>query len=129
MEALAFIIPVAIAIAFVYYLIRQARYARETYGFGLVVNSTFVLVALAVISAIVTLMASTGGSENSANTIVWAVVSIGLLAGAGYVNVRRSNTKFGLWFTFLQLIAATGIIVPIILMIAYWRSRKVNMFG
>lgn len=67
--------------------------------------------------------ASKTGSDHASNWFVLKFTSLACLGGAGFLNVKRSTPGFGIWFTFLQVIAAIGIIAPIILIIAHFRSK------
>ena len=123
MEALAFLIPLAIALASIWYLIKMSREARERFGFGMIRNWSFVLVALSVIIGFIGLAVSTEPREG-ANAAVLLVVALGCLIGGGYINVKRSNRKFGILFTFLQALATIGIIVPIILFFSHRSAMR-----
>lgn len=112
MEALAVIIPIAIALGMIFVLMKFARQAKETYGFGMILNWSFVLVVLSVIAGVIGLPLLADNSNNE-NAMVLSAAWFCLGGAAGYINVKRSNVKFGIIFTILQYIAAIGIIVPI----------------
>lgn len=120
MEAFAFILFAAFVLGTIYLLMSQSRRARETYGFGLVVNWSFVLLVMALGCL---LIGSLMTADDPANATVLLIAGAGLFGFSGFINVKRSTMKFGIWFTFLQLIAAIGIVVPLILIFVHWRSK------
>lgn len=123
MEALAFLIPIAIAIASIWYLIKMSRQARERYGFGMIMNVSFVLVALGVIGSFIGLgVVNTPGEE--ANGAVLLVASLASIGFGGFINVRRSEPRFGIIFTCLQVVATLGIIIPIILLFSHRSAMR-----
>jgi len=135
MQVLGFLIPIAIAIASIFYLFKIARFARETYGIGMIFDWSFALVVVSIFCLFIGL-ALTGGEEGyqmtsedvakmTQNGVVLILVGCGLLGWGGYRNVRRSTTKFGIWFTFLQIVAAVGIIVPAFMIFANFKTKKV----
>jgi hypothetical protein len=126
MEALVFVLFAAFILSTIFVLMSQAKKARETYGFGLVVNWSFLLVVLCLFSLLFgSVMASSGQSDQHTNGMVLQFTSLALIGFAGFINVKRSNPKFGVWFTFLQVIAAIGIIVPLFLIFSHFRTKGV----
>lgn len=115
MEALGVLIPLAIVIGSIWFLMKTAKQARETYGFGMVVNWSFALVVLGLVLLFVGLIASST-PQDAGSSVVYALAGLGCVGGAGVVNVKRSNPKFGSLFTVCQVVAALGIIAPIILL-------------
>lgn len=67
----------------------------------------------------------TAQSYDPANALTLWITTVALAGGAGYINVRRSTVKFGIWITFLQYIAAIGIIVPLFLIFSHFRTKGV----
>lgn len=131
MEALNIVIFLAAVLGTIALLMSQAKKARELYGFGLVVNWTFILVVLSLgtlffgwleYSTAVDPRYSTGSVENG---VVLFITSLITGVGAALLNVKRSTVQFGIWFTFLQVIAAIGIIVPLIMIFSYFRSKSI----
>ena len=122
MEALAFIVPLAIALASIWYLIKMSREARERYGFGMVRNWSFLLIVLAMIFAF--FAAVHGDMNNQDNMIVLTLAAIASVGGAAWINIKRSTPKFGAVFTLLQVVAAVGIIVPIILFFSHRSAMR-----
>jgi hypothetical protein len=104
----------------------QAKKARETYGFGLVMNWTFLLIILSMAALLFgSLEASVSGSNHASNALVLKITSLLCFGGAGLINVKRSTIGFGIWFTVLQVIAAIGIIVPLFLLFSHFRTKGV----
>lgn len=125
MEALIVVIFIAVILGTIAVLMSQAKKARELYGFGLVMNWTFVLIVLCLGTLIIGAATVSGPSSSNGNGAVLLLTSAATGFGAGYLNVKRSNPKFGIWFTFLQVIAAIGIIVPLIMLFSYFRTKSV----
>ncbi len=104
----------------------QAKKARETFGFGLVLNWSFLLIVLSMFALLFgSAMATSQYSDQHTNGLVLQITSLLCFGGAGFINVKRSTIGFGIWFTFLQLIAAIGIIVPLFLLFSHFRTKGV----
>ncbi|MDA5555792.1 hypothetical protein [Shimia sp. MMG029] len=127
MGALGVVLFIAFILGTIFLLTSQAKKARETYGFGLVVNWTFVLVAISLGTMLFAALFGdeTAQSYDPANALTLWITTVALAGGAGYINVRRSTVKFGIWITFLQYIAAIGIIVPLFLIFSHFRTKGV----
>lgn len=130
MDALGIVLFLAFIFGTIFLLMNQARKARETYGFGLIMNWTFLLIVfclVALLSAGV-LLAPTEtpiSSLDRENALVFKIASVALLGLAGFINVKRSTIAFGIWFTVLQVILAIGIVVPLIMLFSYFRTKNV----
>ncbi|MDE4063239.1 hypothetical protein [Phaeobacter gallaeciensis] len=131
MEALNIILFLGAILGTIAVIMNQAKKARDLFGFGLVMNWTFVLVVLSLgtlffgfleYSTATDARYSSGSIENG--VVLFATSAI-TAAGAGFLNVKRSTVRFGVWFTFLQVIAAIGIIVPLIMIFSYFRSKSI----
>lgn len=127
MEALGIILFIAFILGSIFLLMNQSKKARETYGFGLVLNWTFILVVLSLGTWLFAALLGdpSNQSYDPSNALTLKITTIALVLGAGFINVRRSTIGFGIWFTFLQYVAAIGIIVPIFLIFSQVRSKSV----
>ncbi len=126
MDALGIILFLAFIFGTIFLLMRQARKARQLYGFGLIMNWTFLLIVFSLAALLFGALEGSGTTADQAsNALVLKITSVALLGFAGFVNVKRSTVGFGIWFTFLQLVAALGIIVPLIMLFSYFRTKNV----
>ncbi|NOD64425.1 MULTISPECIES: hypothetical protein [unclassified Ruegeria] len=127
MEAFNVLLVIAFVLGSIFILMNQAKKAREIYGFNMVFNWTFVLVVLSLGTLLFGALMSNPNSEtyDPTNALVLKIATVALVAGAGFINVRRSTVGFGIWFTFLQYVAAIGIIVPIFVIFSQIRSKGV----
>ena len=126
MNALSFVLFIAFILGTIFLLMNQAKKARETYGFGLVVNWSFLLIVLSMFALLFgSAMATSQYSDQHTNGLVLQITSLLCVVGAGFINVKRSAIGFGIWFTFLQVIAAIGIIVPLFLLFSHFRTKGV----
>jgi hypothetical protein len=126
MDALGIILFLAFIFGTIFLLTNQAKKARDLYGFGLVMNWTFLLIVFCLGTLLFgSLEGTVSGSDHASNALVLKITSAVLLGGAGFFNVKRSTLAFGLWFTFLQIIAAVGIIVPLFLLFSHFRTKGV----
>ncbi|MEX0282095.1 MAG: hypothetical protein AB3N13_13010 [Arenibacterium sp.] len=126
MDALGIVLFLGFIFGTIFLLMNQAKKARETYGFGLVFNWSFLLVVFS-LAALLFGAAEGGvsGADHASNALVLKITSVVLIGGAGLINVKRSTLPFGIWFTCLQVIAAIGIIVPLILLFSHFRTKSV----
>lgn len=120
MEALGIVLFIAFILSTIFVLMSQAKKARETYGFGMVLNWSFLLIILCFGTLLFGALES--GTENG---LVLKITSLLCFGGAGLINVKRSTIGFGIWFTALQVVAAIGIIVPLFLIFSHFRSKGV----
>ncbi|KIC43603.1 hypothetical protein RA28_18245 [Ruegeria sp. ANG-S4] len=128
MEALGIVLFIGFILGSIFVLMNQSKKAREVYGFGLVLNWTFLLVVLSLGTFLFSALMNDPAYPNSyspSNALTLKITTLVLFVGAGFINVRRSTTGFGIWFTFLQYVAAIGIIVPLFLIFSQMKSKSV----
>ncbi len=124
--ALEIILFLAFILGTLFVIMNQAKKARETYGFGLIMNWTFLLIVLSLAALFFGALESTvAGSDHESNALVLKVTCVALLGLSGFINVKRSTIGFGIWFTFLQIVAAVGVIVPLFLLFSHFRTKGV----
>lgn len=126
MDALGPILFIAFILGTIFVIMNQAKKARKTYGFGLIMNWTFLLIVLSLAALFFGWLESTvAGANHASNATVLRLTCVALLGLAGFVNVKRSSVGFGIWFTFLQIIAAVGVIVPLFFLFSHFRTKGV----
>ena len=126
MDALGIILFLAFILGTIFVIMNQAKKARQTYGFGLIMNWTFLLIVFSFATLFFWGLESTAaGSDHESNALVLKITCVALVGLACFINVKRSSVGFGIWFTFLQIVAAVGVIVPLFLLFSHFRTKGV----
>lgn len=122
MDAIIAILIIGFLVGMVVVIIKTAKHAYEKYEMRMIRSWTFPMILIGPFLAFWGFVLIAQSSH--ANGVVTMLFGFGMLGGGTMLNIRKSNVQFGLWFSFLQLVAGIGIIAPIIILMSKWQTRK-----